>query len=137
MAEFAKLVLLFAATLSCCLRSVSTQLSTPFNYQFDVVFMALNIIEVASRWDVDTAKAPSLQVVAEVLLRHVMGKIWGRRRRGCKHVGRAWANFLHVTLHHVKDPLGKARSGPRPPITKVPNLIYQIPICISTSSKDG
>jgi hypothetical protein len=48
-----------------------------FPSDFDVVLISLNTMEVVSRWSPDTAKAPSLQVVAEVLLQHVMVKIWG------------------------------------------------------------
>ena len=70
----------------CVPKTSKPSYSRPLYYNFDVVLTSLSIIKVVRRWDKDIVKAPSLQVVAEVLLRHVMGKIWGSRHRGCKHV---------------------------------------------------
>lgn len=73
------------------LLTLQGRLLTLFPCDFDVVLMSLNNLEVVSRWDSSTAKAPSLQVVAWVLLQHVMGKNLGKegapRLQACEALG--------------------------------------------------
>jgi hypothetical protein len=71
MAEFADLVVLILClhghvVLGLCVPYTSIWVVDPFLYVFEVGLMSSRVVEVVSRWNSYTVKAPSLQVVAYV-----------------------------------------------------------------------
>lgn len=85
-----------------CVPDTPIQLVHPFPYDFTVVLISLDVVEVISRWNSTTEKVPSLQGVAYVVVA-CDGQKPGEETPRFQHVVESLATFqsCDLTLHQI------------------------------------